>query len=64
MRFLSAAQITREIDQLKKFLSVYSRHNLSEMIYDIEKRIFELEMLLEPKEIVKHAEMCEFQEPT
>ncbi len=46
MRMLSPAQITREIDQLKTIVAVYYRHELFEMIDDIQKRIFELENLL------------------
>jgi hypothetical protein len=46
MRSLSAAQVSREIDQLKKIISVYYHHNLSDMIEDAEKRIVELEGIL------------------
>jgi hypothetical protein len=46
VRSLSAAQITREMDQLKKVISVYYRHNLFDMIEDVEKRIVELEGIL------------------
>jgi hypothetical protein len=31
------------MDQLKKVISVYYRHNLFDMIEDVEKRIVELE---------------------
>jgi hypothetical protein len=47
MRYLSAAQLTREIDQLKKIVSVYYRHDLFDMIDDLEKRIVELEGVLQ-----------------
>jgi hypothetical protein len=47
MKILSTAQIKREIDQLKQIVMVYYRHNLSDMVYDLEKRIFYLENLLE-----------------
>ncbi len=46
MRFLSVAQITREIDQLKKIITVYAQYDLFDMIEDVEKRIVELETLL------------------
>ncbi len=46
MGIISSAQITREINQLKKILTVYYKHNLTEMVDDVEQRIVELESLL------------------
>ncbi len=47
MRMFSTAQINRELDQLRAFLAVYNRHDRSDMVGDLEKRIRELENLLQ-----------------